>query len=82
VTYSKLSIYRDNYTEQGETAEYVIKDEILTTARKVYIGADSNVSAAMLQSVRGSLIVEVDGGSNILSAMDFRLQLINDQLGS
>jgi len=82
VTSSKFSIYRDNYAEQGETAEYVIKDEILTEARKVYIGADSNVSAAMLQSVRGSLIVEVDGGSSTLTAMDFRFQLINDQLGS
>jgi len=82
VTTSKLSIYRDNYAEQGETVEYVIKDEILTVARKVYIGADSNVSAAMLQSVRGSVILEVSGGSSVLSAMDFRFQLINDQLGS
>ena len=81
VTTSKFSIYRDNYAEYGQTAEYVIKDEILTTARKVYIGADANVSP-FVQSVRGSLIVKVDGGSSTLTAMDFRVQVINDQLGS
>jgi len=81
VTTSKFSIYRDNYAEYGQTAEYIIKDEILTTARKVYVGADANVSGPVA-SVRGSLIVKVDGGSSTLSAMDYRLQIINDQLGS
>lgn len=81
VTSSKFSIYRDNYAEYGETAEYVIKDEILTTARKVFLGADANVSP-MVQTVRGSLIVKVDGGSSTLTAMDYRVQIINDQLGS
>ena len=81
VTTSKFSIYRDNYAEYGDTAEYVIKDEILTTARKVFIGADANVSP-FVQSVRGSLIVKVGGGSSTLTAMDYRVQVINDQLGS
>jgi len=82
VTSSKFSIYRDNYAEYGQTAEYVIKDEILTTARKVYIGSDGNVNPANAATVRGSLIVKVDGSSSTLTAMDFRLQRINAQLGA
>jgi len=78
VTTSKFGIYTDNYADYGKTAEYYIKDEILTTARKVYQDYDQLTAP----TVSGSLIVKVDGGSSTLSAMDFRIHRIAAQFGS